>query len=170
MAMRWRHILLGTCRSVVGTVSVVATCSQWVLPRNVICKVSTELDEVEGLLNRAEAINAIQDEREYRIKLANIRNKFLCIRMTNHRAPGFFQQLRLLFGSTLTYNLYVLSSQIGAIKLQLELALDEQQLSSDIDLESAITATQPCPAAAMGIPLINAVDTSRHDFAVDPDV
>jgi len=40
--------------------------------------------------------------------------------MANHRAPGFFQQLRLLFGSALTYKLYVLSSQIGAIKLQLE--------------------------------------------------
>ena len=136
----------------------------------------------------------------------SIRNKFLRMRMANHRAPGFFQQLRLLFGSTLTYKLYVLSSQIGAIKLQLEvrwitfliypltdgasqLALDEQQLSSDIDLESGITATQPCPAAgrhlisdvllrcspavfpsAMGIPLINDVDTSSLDFAVDPDV
>ncbi len=86
------------------------------------------------------------------------------MRMANHRAPGFFQQLRLFFGSALTYKLYVLSSQIGAIKLQLEvrwiilliypptdgslsqLALDEQQLSSDIDLESGITAMQPCPA------------------------
>ncbi len=42
------------------------------------------------------------------------------MRMANHRAPGFFQQLRLLFGSALTYKLYALSSQIGAIKLQLE--------------------------------------------------
>jgi len=162
--------IVGTCRSVVGTVGVVATCSRWVLPRNVICKVSTELDEAEKLLNRAEAIDAIQDERVYRRRLTNIRNKLLRMRMTNHRAPGFIQQLRLLFGSTLTYNLYVLSSQIEAIKLQLELALDEQQLSSDIDLESAITATQPCPAAAMGIPLINAVDMSPLDFTADPDV
>jgi len=211
-----------TCRSVVGTVGVVATCSRWVLPRSVICKVYTELDEAERLLNRAEAINAIQDEREYRTKLTkygnpcniwghpadrhSIRNKFLRMRMADHRAPGFFQQLRLLFGSTLTYNLYVLSSQIGTIKLQLEvrwitlviyplidgasqLALDEREVSSDIDLECAITVTQPCPAAgrhlitvmflrcspavfpsAMHIPLINAVNTSPLDFSVDPDV
>jgi hypothetical protein len=61
--------IVGTCRSVVSTVGVVATCSRWVLPRNVIRQVSTELDEVEGLLNHAEAINAIQDESEYRRKL-----------------------------------------------------------------------------------------------------
>jgi len=77
--------------------------------------------------------------------LTTIRNKFLRIRMANHRAPGFFQQLRLLFGSALTYKLYVLSSQIGAIKLQLELALDEQQLSSDIDLESGTTEARRVP-------------------------
>jgi len=112
--------IVGTCRSIVATVGVVATCSRLVLPRNVIRQVSTELDEAEGLLNRAEAINAIQDESEYRRKLTNIRNKFLRMRMTNHHAPGVFQQLRLLFGSALTYKLYVLSSQIGAIKLQLE--------------------------------------------------
>jgi len=147
--------IVGTCRSIVGTVGVVATCSRWVLPRNVIRQVSTELDEAEGLLNRAEAINAIQDESEYRRKLTNIRNKFLRMRMANHRAPGVFQQLQLLFGSALTYKLYVLSSQIGVIKLQLELALDEQQLSSDIDLESGITAMQPCPAVVTGIPTTN---------------
>jgi len=63
--------IVGTCRSIVGTVGVVTTCSRWVLPRNVIRQVSTELDEAEGLLNRAEAINAIQDENEYRRKLTN---------------------------------------------------------------------------------------------------
>jgi len=162
--------IVGTCRSIIGTVGVVATCSRCLLPRNVICKVSTELDEAERLLNRAEATSAIQDEREYRRKLRNIRNKFLRMRMANHRAPGFFQQLRPLFGSALTYKLYVLSSQIGAIKLQLELALDEQQLSSDIDLESGITAAQPCPSVVMAIPTTNAAHTSPPFFAVDLDV
>jgi len=163
--------MVGTFRSIVGTVGVVATCSRWVLPRNVIRQVSTELDEAEGLLNRAEAINAIQDESEYRRKLINIRNKFLRMRMANHRAPGFSQQLRLLFGSALTYKLYVLSSQIGAIKLQLELALDEQQLSSDVDdLESGITAMQPCPAAVIATPTTNAADTTLPVFVVDLDV
>jgi hypothetical protein len=128
--------IIGTCRSVVGTVGVVSTCSRWVLPRNVIRQVSTELDEVEGLLNRAEAINAILDESEYRREFTkygnpcnmwdhltdrySIRNKFSHMRIASHRAPGVFQQLRLLFGSALTYKLYILSSQIGAIKLQLE--------------------------------------------------
>ena len=66
--------IVGTCRSIVGTVGVIATYSRWVLPRNVIRQVSTELDEVEGLLNRAEAINAIQDESEYRMKLTRYGN------------------------------------------------------------------------------------------------
>ena len=66
--------IIGTCRSVVGTVGVVATCSRWVLPRNVIRQVSTELDEVEELLNRAESINAIQDESEYRRELTEYGN------------------------------------------------------------------------------------------------
>jgi len=152
--------IVGTCRSVVGTVGIITTCSRWVLPRNVIHQVSTELDEAERLLNRAGAINTIEDESEYRRKLTIIRNEFLRMRMASHRAPGFLQQLRLLFGSALTYKLYILSSQIGAIKLQLELALDEQQLSSGIDLESGITAIQPCPAVAMAIPSTNAADTS----------
>jgi len=162
--------IVGTCRSVVGTVGVIATCSRWVLPRNVIHQVSTELDEAERLLNRAEAINAIQDECEYRRKFTNIRNKFLRMRLASHRAPGVFQQLQLLFGSALIYKLYVLSSQIGAIKLQLELTLDEHQLSSDIDLESGITAMQPCPAVVMAIPTTNAADTSLPVFVVDLDV
>jgi hypothetical protein len=54
----------------------------------------------------------------------SIRNKFLRMRLASHRAPGFFQQLQLLFGSALIYKLYVLSSQIGAIKLQLEVRRD----------------------------------------------
>ncbi len=66
--------IVGTCRSVVGTVGVVVTCSRWVFPRNVIYKISAELDEVERLLNRAEAINAIQDEREYRRELIKYGN------------------------------------------------------------------------------------------------
>jgi hypothetical protein len=66
--------IVGTCRSIVGTVGVVATCSRLVLPRNVIRQVSTELDEVEGLLHRAEAINAIQDESEYRRKFTKYGN------------------------------------------------------------------------------------------------
>jgi len=156
--------IVGIFRSIVGTVGVVVTCSRRVLPRNVIRQVSAELDEAEGLLNRAGSINAIQDESEYRRQLTNIRHKFLRIRMANHRAPGFFQQLRLLFGSAFIYKLYVLSSQIGAIKLQLELALDEQQLSSDIDLESGSTAAQPCPSVVMAIPTTYAAHTSPPIF------
>jgi len=66
--------IVGACRSVVATVGIVATCSRWVMPRNVIRQVSTELDEAEGLLNRAEAINAIQDESDYRRKLTKYGN------------------------------------------------------------------------------------------------
>jgi hypothetical protein len=66
--------IVGTCRSIVATVGVIATCSRWVLPRYIICQVSTELDEAEGLLNRAEAIHAIQDESEYRRQLTKYGN------------------------------------------------------------------------------------------------
>jgi hypothetical protein len=38
----------------------------------------------------------------------------------SHRSPGIFQQIRLGFWSGLTYRLYVLSSRIGVIKLEVE--------------------------------------------------
>jgi len=66
--------IVGIFRSIVGTVGVVVTCSRRVLPRNVIRQVSAELDEAEGLLNRAGSINAIQDESEYRRQLTKYGN------------------------------------------------------------------------------------------------
>ena len=50
----------------------------------------------------------------------SLTNQLLRFRMESHRSPGFFSQLRLVLQSGLTCRLYVLSSQIEATRLKVE--------------------------------------------------
>jgi hypothetical protein len=127
--------ILSFVLSVLGTYGVVLSV-RLLLPRDVIRGVSTALNEAEVLLNRAEATSAIPNTSEYRANLAmyedscshhrrftderSLSNQVLRFRMESHRSPGIFQQIRLGFWSGLTYRLYVLSSRIGVIKLEVE--------------------------------------------------
>jgi hypothetical protein len=47
-------------------------------------------------------------------------NQFLRIRMESHRAPGILQQLRLAVQYGLTCKLYILSSRVEAIKVEIK--------------------------------------------------
>ena len=121
--------------SILGTYGI-ALSVRFLLPRNVIRRVSTALNEGEILLNRAEATGAIPTASEYRTNLAmyegpcshrchftdkrSLANQVLRFRMESHRSPGLLQQLRLVFRSGLTCRLYVLSSRIEVIKLKVE--------------------------------------------------
>jgi len=127
--------LLSLCLSVLGLYGLVFYL-RFLLPRNVVPQLSTALNEVDALLVRAEAHNAIPNAREdYRAWLAmyeglcnphwcrttdrhSLRNQLLRARTESHRSPQFFQQFRLAF--CLTYKLYVLRSQIEETRRELE--------------------------------------------------
>jgi len=112
------------------------------LPRNLIPYVAAALSEALRLLDRAEATGAITDTSEYRADLATFANQFLRIRAESHRVPGIFQQIVLAVRFRLTYKLYVISSQAEEIKIKVELALDELQLSTT----QSTTTALPTPA------------------------
>jgi hypothetical protein len=55
--------------------------------------------------------------------MASLRNQFLQMRTESHRAPGFFQQICLLFLCGLSWRLYDLRSQIEAIRRKIEVGV-----------------------------------------------
>ena len=127
--------ILGFILSVLGPCGVVFFV-RLLLLCNTIRRISAALNQVEVLLDRVEAIHAIPNPSEYRTDLAmcedpcsyrrqltdyrSLANQLSRIRMESHRSAGFFSQLRLVFQSDLTCRLYVLSSQIEAIRLKVE--------------------------------------------------
>jgi len=144
--------VLSFCLSVLGTYGLVYSL-RWALPRNVVPRVSKALDEAETLLDHAEGINAIRNLAEYRTRLAILGNQFLRMRTESHRSPGFFQQLQLVFLCGLTYRLCTLSSRIEAIKLEVELMVDERRLESVPTVQSAATtALSPSSPSHFGHP------------------
>jgi len=118
------------------------------LPRNLIPRVAAPLREAQQVLNRAQSIGAIPCASEYAATLALFENEFLRMRVESHRSPAIYQQLLRAFRSCLTYRLYALSLHIYAIKVKLELAMDERQLASIITEQSATTSALLDPAAA----------------------
>jgi len=138
---------------------------RFLLPRNVIHRVAEHLKEAQQALHRAQSIGAILHASEYGATLAIFENEYLRMRVESHRSPAIYQQLLRAIWSGLTYRLYALSLRIDAIKVKLELAMDERQLSSIITEQSATTATLPHPAAATAI-LMNIVAEPDH---LEPD-
>jgi len=159
--------ILSFILSVLGTYGVVLS-TRLLLPRNIIRRVSTALNEAEMLLNRAEAINAIPDVSVYRMNLAILANRVLRFRMESHRSPGFVQQLRLVFLSGLTCRLYVLSSRIETMRLKVELMVDEQELTLASAVQSATTSALPVPAAITATPTINVAQPISVPPAAEP--
>jgi len=113
------------------------------LPRHAIPCAAAVLGEAQRLLDYAETVCAIPHGSEYRATLVNFENQFLRMRTESHRSPAMYQQLLRTLRSGLTYRLYVLSSRIDAIKVKLELAMDERQLASIITDQSATTTALP---------------------------
>ncbi|KAH9959619.1 hypothetical protein BC827DRAFT_1212625 [Russula dissimulans] len=138
---------------------------RFLLPRNLIHRVAGPLTEAQQVLHHAQSIGAIPHASKYVATLATFENGFLRMRVESHRSPAIFQQLFCAIWSGLTYRLYALSLRIDAIKVKLELAVDEQQLASIITSQCATTAALLDPAAATAIPM-NVVAEPLH---VQPD-
>jgi len=127
---------------------------RFLLPRNVTPHVAAPLGEAQQVLNRAQSIGAVPHASEYATTLAAFENEFLSMRVESHRSPAIYQQLLRAIRSGLTYRLYALSLRIEAIKVKLELAMDERQLrlASIITEQSATIAALPGAVAATAIP------------------
>jgi len=134
--MRFTDIL-SFCFSILGLYGLVYYL-RFLIPRNLLPYVSAVLTEAEHLLDRAESIGVIPQPNDYRSALTlyeavvplptdrhltdqnSCANEFLRIRMESHRAPGILQQLQLAVQNGLTCKLYVLSSRVVAIKVEIK--------------------------------------------------
>ncbi|KAH8983186.1 hypothetical protein EDB92DRAFT_1605835 [Lactarius akahatsu] len=100
------------------------------LPCYIIPNVSTLLNDVEQCLASAAETGAIpEDVNEYRANLETLASDLARMRLESHRSPGFFQQIWLAFRWCLTYRLYTLASQIRAVKMRIEIVMDEHHLA-----------------------------------------
>jgi hypothetical protein len=109
------------------------------LPRQIIPHVSAKLDDAQETLARAIKAGAIphiskygEDLERYRIhalhpskmfflsRLHSFASELALMRIKSHGYPGLFQQIRLAVQHRLTYKLRSLSSQIGAVRLRVE--------------------------------------------------
>jgi hypothetical protein len=129
--------ILSFCFSILGLYGLVFYL-RFLIPRNVLPYVSAVLTEAEHLLDRAESTGVISRPNDYRSALTlykavihlptdghltdrhSYSNQFLRIRMESHRAPGILQQLRLAVQYGLTCKLYMLSSRVVAIKVEIK--------------------------------------------------
>jgi len=135
--MRFTNIL-SFCFSILGLYGLLYYL-RFLIPRNLLPYVSAVLTEAERLLDRAESTGVIPRPNDYRSALTlyeavplptpvdglltdrrSYSNQFLRIRMESHRAPGILWQLRLAVWYGLTCRLYMLSSRVVEIKVEIK--------------------------------------------------
>ncbi|KAH9175021.1 hypothetical protein EDB89DRAFT_1949246 [Lactarius sanguifluus] len=133
------------CVSVLGMYGAVVYLNR-LLPRHIISNISTMLHDAQDTLARAVAAGAIPDISEPGADLESFASELARMRIHSHRSPGLFQQIRLAVRHRLTYRLYSLSSQISAVKLRIELAMDEQRLTLLVVPHNVVLTVVPLPA------------------------
>ncbi|KAH9955037.1 hypothetical protein BC827DRAFT_912279 [Russula dissimulans] len=150
---------------------------RYVLPRDVVPHVSTAMNETQSLLDKAEAVNAIPKDNEHKKDLTmytvfryvgiisltcylfffsrSLRAQLLRMRMESNRSPGFISQLQLLFLRGLTFRLYRLSTHIEAVRVKVELAMDELHLATGQSATTtALASSTPKADGAQSVPLL----------------
>jgi len=157
--------ILSFCFSILGLYGLVYYL-RFLIPRNLLPYVSAALTDAEHLLDRAESTGVIPRPNDYRSALTFCAtSEFLQIRMESHRAPGILRQLWLAVWYGLTCRLFTLSSRVEAIKIKIELAMDERQLISLTDTQS--TTATALPTLTNIIVMTN--DTAEPHPASPPD-
>ncbi|KAH9965530.1 hypothetical protein BC827DRAFT_1382537 [Russula dissimulans] len=117
--------------------------------------VSTAMNETQSLLDKAEAVNAIPKDNEHKKDLTILRAQLLRMRMESNRSPGFISQLQLLFLRGLTFRLYRLSTHIEAVRVKVELAMDELHLATGQSATTtALASSTPKADGAQSVPLL----------------
>lgn len=111
------------------------------------------LHTAQDTLARAVTAGAIPDGdlSQHGVDLERFASELARMRIRSHRSPRLFQQIRLAVQHRLAYRLYSLSSQIDAVRLRIELAMDEQRLASLVIPRNVVVAlptsgvTSPTP-------------------------
>jgi hypothetical protein len=134
--MRFTDIL-SFCFSILGFYGLVYYL-RFLIPRNVLPNVSAVLADAEHLLDRAESTGVISRPNDYQSALTlykavmplpadshltdrhSYSNQFLRIRMESHYAHGILRQLQLAVQYSRTCKLYMLSSRVVAIKVEIK--------------------------------------------------
>lgn len=124
------------------------------LPRQIIPHVSAKLDDAQETLARAIKAGAIPHISKYGEDLESFASELALMRIKSHGYPGLFQQIRLAVQHRLTYKLRSLSSQIGAVRLRVELAMDEQRLALRTIQPNVVFTSVSIPASDVAGPMI----------------
>jgi len=143
---------LGICVSIFGLYGVVI-CLRFVLPCFIIPTVSSVLSNADQALALAVASGAIPATNVYQAHLETHANSFARMRIESHSSPGLFPQLRLAVRHGLTRRLYFLASQVEAVRLEVEMALDERRLALLASPQIVIRASTPVPAGVVAMPI-----------------
>ncbi|KAN0126237.1 hypothetical protein V8E53_015230 [Lactarius tabidus] len=158
--------IFGFCVSILQMYGVVVHLRN-LLPRNTIPHVSAKLDDAQDTLAHAVTAGAIphisiyrEDLERYRFshsfledgllsRLHSFSSELALIRIKSHSSPGLFQQIQLAVRFRLTYRLYSLSSQIGAVRQRVELAMDEQRLALRAIPHNVVLTSMAIPVNGM---------------------
>ncbi|KAN0130800.1 hypothetical protein V8E53_011475 [Lactarius tabidus] len=140
--------IFGFCITVLQTYGVVVYL-HGLLPRQIIPHVSAKLDDAQETLTRAIKAGAIPHISKYGEDLESFASELALMRIKSHGSPGLFQQIRLAVQHGLTYKLRSLSSQIGAIRLRVELAMDERHLALRAIPPNIVLTSVYIPAGGM---------------------
>ncbi|KAH9067697.1 hypothetical protein EDB87DRAFT_1573274 [Lactarius vividus] len=143
--------IFGFCVSILGMYGAVVYL-RCLLPRHIIPNVSAMLHDTQDTLARAVTTGAIPDISEPGLDLESFAGELAYLRIHSHRSPGLFQQIRLAVRHGFTYRLYSLSSQINAVRLRVELAMDEQRLALLAVPPNAVLTVVPIPASGIAKP------------------
>lgn len=138
--------ILSLCVSFLGLYGLIYYL-RFSIPRNVLPRVSSVLNEAEHLLDCAESTGVIPRPNDCRSTLLmyedfmplptnrplinrhSYSNEFLEMRTKSHRGPGILKQLQLAVWNGLTYRLFALWSRVEAIKIKIEVCWNTSILS-----------------------------------------
>jgi len=119
--------IFGFCVSLLQMYGVVVYL-RGLLPRYIIPQVLAKLDDAQDTVAHAVTTGAIPDISRYGEDLERFTSELALMRTISHRSPKPFQQIQLAVQHRLTFRLYSLSSQIDAVRVRVELAIDDQRL------------------------------------------
>jgi len=140
---------LGFSVSILGAV----ICGRFVLPCFIIPHLSATLENAEQSLAHAVAAGAIPEANEYRVDFEILAGQFARMRIESHRSPGLFPQIRLVVRHGFTCRLYSLTSRVKALRLKVEVAMDERRLAVLATPRVVVRARTPAPAGDVAMPI-----------------
>ncbi|KAI9441610.1 hypothetical protein H4582DRAFT_2055471 [Lactarius indigo] len=155
---------LGFCLSVFGIYGLVIYL-RFLFPCYIIPNVFSILNNAEQSLAHAVSIGALPEMSDYRVDLEILASRFARMRIESHRSPGFFPQIWLAVRHGLTCRLYSLASQIGAVGIEVEVAMDVRRLSLPAAPQIVVITPSVAPAGDTAIPMTHTAEPAPPSTA-----